>query len=97
MQGRIDLKTKFKAVQRELSPTPRMFYAHTTCATVRTLGDSLVSPVLNICVQDTKQMAVILGASTYCNLHTRSAPLNTLMHVVEDLVLRQNLKHVNLL
>ncbi|KAF8576685.1 G-alpha-domain-containing protein [Ramaria rubella] len=27
------LKTKFKAVQRELSPTPRLFYAHVTCAT----------------------------------------------------------------
>lgn len=27
------LKTKFKAVQRELSPTPRLFYAHITCAT----------------------------------------------------------------
>ncbi|GJJ15916.1 hypothetical protein Clacol_010195 [Clathrus columnatus] len=27
------LKTKFKAVQRELSPAPRLFYAHITCAT----------------------------------------------------------------
>ncbi|KAF8522032.1 guanine nucleotide binding protein, alpha subunit [Gautieria morchelliformis] len=29
------LRTKFKAVQRELSPVRRMFYAHVTCATVR--------------------------------------------------------------
>jgi len=31
----IDLKTKFKAVQREMSPEKRLFYAHVTCATVR--------------------------------------------------------------
>ena len=35
--GRVDLKSKFKAVQRELSPVQRLFYGHITCATVHRL------------------------------------------------------------